>query len=97
MAERQAQSTAPAEGVAEVFDRAHLSHYTMQNADLEREILGLFLMQLPWHLIDYVLLHELTHTKYMQHGPIFWAAMNELEPKTKFMRIAMKQHHPILQ
>ncbi len=30
-----------------VFDRAHLSHYTMHSADLEREILGLFLTQLP--------------------------------------------------
>ena len=36
-----------AEAAPEVFDRAHLSHYTMQNADLEREIIGLFLMQLP--------------------------------------------------
>ena len=31
----------------EVFDRAHLSRYTMDSADLEREILGLFLLQLP--------------------------------------------------
>ena len=32
---------------SEVFDRAHLSRYTMDSADLELEILGLFLLQLP--------------------------------------------------
>ena len=47
MAARQMQSTAPSGEVPEVFDRAHLSHYTMENADLEREILDLFLTQLP--------------------------------------------------
>jgi HPt (histidine-containing phosphotransfer) domain-containing protein len=30
-----------------VFDRAHLAHYTMNSAELEREIIGLFLQQLP--------------------------------------------------
>ncbi|MCA9329726.1 DUF45 domain-containing protein [Candidatus Saccharibacteria bacterium] len=34
--------------------------------------LNLFLMQLPWDLIDYVLLHELTHTKALHHGAEFW-------------------------
>lgn len=29
------------------FDRQHLARYTMDNADLEREIIGLFLQQLP--------------------------------------------------
>ena len=31
----------------EVFDRAHLARYTMDSAELEREILDLFLLQLP--------------------------------------------------
>jgi HPt (histidine-containing phosphotransfer) domain-containing protein len=30
-----------------VFDRAHLAHYTLDSPDLEREIVGLFLAQLP--------------------------------------------------
>ena len=30
-----------------VFDRAHLTQYTMESPELEREIVGLFLAQLP--------------------------------------------------
>jgi HPt (histidine-containing phosphotransfer) domain-containing protein len=33
--------------VAASFDRPHLARYTMDNADLEKEIIGLFLQQLP--------------------------------------------------
>ncbi len=38
--------------------------------------LNIRLMELPDHLIDYVLLHELAHTLHKHHGPAFW---NELE------------------
>jgi HPt (histidine-containing phosphotransfer) domain-containing protein len=34
-------------GSAVVFDRAHLAHYTLDSPDLEREIVGLFVAQLP--------------------------------------------------
>lgn len=40
--------------------------------------LSLFLMILPTHLIDYVILHELCHTKVMNHGPEFWKLMDEV-------------------
>jgi len=48
--------------------------------------LNLFLMQLPWHLIDYVLLHELTHTKVMQHGAPFWQELERHAPRAKALR-----------
>ena len=59
-------------------------------------VLNQYLMQLPWELIDYVLLHELTHTKLMKHGPEFWAAMAEIYPSTPACRKAIKEHKPAL-
>ncbi len=40
-------------------------------------ILNSYLIQLPWHLIDYVLLHELQHTEILAHGSRFWLALSE--------------------
>jgi hypothetical protein len=59
-------------------------------------VLNLYLMQLPWELIDYVLLHELTHTRILRHGPDFWAAMQRVLPNVKAIRKEMKQHQPVL-
>lgn len=63
----------------------------------QRITLNLFLMQLPWHLIDYVLLHELVHTKHMNHGPGFWAEFLRHEPRAKSYRTQIKRHKPILE
>ena len=63
----------------------------------EREItLNLFLMQLPWHLIDYVLVHELVHTKVMRHGPPFWREMERHVPYAKRLRKEIANYHPVL-
>lgn len=40
--------------------------------------LSCYLMLVPSHLIDYVILHELAHTKEMNHGPRFWELLNEM-------------------
>lgn len=40
--------------------------------------LSFFLMLLPKHLIDYVILHELCHTREMNHGAAFWLLMDEV-------------------
>jgi predicted metal-dependent hydrolase len=58
--------------------------------------LNLFLMQLPWHLIDYVLIHELTHTKVMRHGPPFWAEMESHLAGAKALRKEISKQQPIL-
>lgn len=58
--------------------------------------LSLFLMQLPWHLIDYVLIHELTHTRLMQHGKPFWQELERHLPNARLLRKEIKAYQPIL-
>jgi predicted metal-dependent hydrolase len=53
-------------------------------------------MQLPWHLIDYVLLHELTHTKVMRHGAPFWEELERHAPTAKLLRKEINTHRPLL-
>jgi predicted metal-dependent hydrolase len=59
-------------------------------------VLNLFLMQLPWHLIDYVLLHELTHTKVMRHGAPFWKELERYVPRARQLRKEISDYHPVL-
>jgi predicted metal-dependent hydrolase len=40
--------------------------------------LNLQMMKLPAELIDYILLHELVHTKVKNHGPDFWKQLDQL-------------------
>lgn len=60
-------------------------------------VLNLFLMQLPWELIDYVLLHELAHTAVMRHGAPFWDEMQRLDPRAKQLRREIRAFQPTLQ
>ena len=40
--------------------------------------ISLFVMQLPDYLIDYIILHELSHTIVKNHGKDFWNLLNQL-------------------
>ncbi len=39
--------------------------------------LSIFLVNLPGHLIDYVILHELVHTVHKNHSPAFWELLDK--------------------
>lgn len=67
------------------------------SCDQQRNItLNLFLMQLPWAAIDYVLLHELTHTKVLRHGPPFWQEMEQVLPGVRQLCQELRRYQPIL-
>jgi predicted metal-dependent hydrolase len=56
--------------------------------------LNIFLMQLPWNLIDYVLVHELAHTEELNHSPRFWDIVEHCMPTAKALRKELKQYQP---
>lgn len=59
--------------------------------------LSFYLMQLPWELIEYVMIHELVHTKHLNHSPKFWKTMNQLIPDLQTKRRLIRQHKPRLE
>lgn len=56
--------------------------------------LSYYLIQLPWRLIDYVILHELVHTEQMNHGPKFWSRMEKFMPEARSIRRQVNAHKP---
>jgi predicted metal-dependent hydrolase len=54
--------------------------------------LSLHLMMLPDHLIDYVILHELAHTKEKNHGIHFWKLLDEVSGNARSFDKEVKQY-----
>lgn len=55
---------------------------------------SLYLIQLPWHCIHYVIYHELAHTVYMNHGHEFWQFVGQFEVNYKNIKKEMKNFSP---
>lgn len=58
--------------------------------------LNVALMNLPMELIDYVLIHELSHTLHLNHSPAFWSSVEQCYPDYKVARKQLKSYSPYL-
>ena len=67
------------------------------SCDREKNIvLNLYLVQLPDELIDYVICHELTHTKVLNHGADFWTALKQISPQAAELKVRLRHYSPAI-
>mgnify|MGYP001216833693 FL=1 len=53
------------------------------------------LYYLPDHLKEYIMLHELTHTKIKNHSSIFWEELEKICPNSKLKRRELRNNYAI--
>lgn len=56
--------------------------------------LNIALMKLPFEIIDYVIIHELSHTRYLNHSDEFWQLVKSCDQNYKNHRKTLKNHSP---
>lgn len=54
--------------------------------------LNMNLVRLPQHLMDYVILHELVHTRIKSHSKEFWTELGKFVNDVKALKREMKQY-----
>ena len=58
--------------------------------------LNINLVRLPADLMDYIILHELVHTRIKDHSPRFWAALEKIVGSVKAFNVRMEQYTAML-
>jgi hypothetical protein len=54
--------------------------------------LNMKIIRLPEELMDYVILHELVHTRFKNHSTDFWAELNRLVGNGKTMASSLREY-----
>jgi len=93
--------------VPRLQDLAYEHEFVMKSASVKRLrsrwgscdthkniVLNSYLAQLPWKLIDYVLVHELAHTRHLDHSSAFWQEVGAIYPDYQQRRKATKAYSP---
>jgi hypothetical protein len=77
------------------FNRLYIKEYKSRwgSCSAKNDIgLNVKLAYLPAKLVDYIMLHELTHTRWRGHGPRFWAMVERLIPGAGELDSRMKDY-----
>ncbi|MCA9348887.1 M48 family metallopeptidase [Candidatus Saccharibacteria bacterium] len=62
----------------------------------KRITLNVLLVQLPWELIDYVIVHELCHTVELNHSHKFWETVSVFNSNYKSLRKQLRAYAPVI-
>lgn len=89
-----------------IAERHNFEFQSVQAKELKRRwgscdsnkhiVLNLYLVQLSWEQIDYVLCHELTHTEHMNHSVLFWSRLEQVLPNARSIAKAVRHMQPHL-